>query len=134
MGHRCNLGMGQWYTRKDVKELHMRIYVFIEEKMTKWWKKLSHNEKHEAPFKFNNRFTVVKVVIEMCTHIGSTIMYHVYRNKIKKFNKTFSLLQTCSLNATFFHDIHLTCEKEIPSNSFGLLASGEAAMLRVLLH
>jgi len=40
---------------------------------------------------------------------------------------------TCSLNATFLHNICLTCEKEVPSNSFGLLANGEAPMLRVLL-
>ncbi len=50
------------------------------------------------------------------------------------FNKLFSLLQTYFLNVTFFHDIRLTCAKKIPSNSFGLFASGEVAMLRVLLR
>ncbi len=60
-------------------------------------------------------------------------MYRVVKNNFFFFNKLFSLLQTtCSLNATFLHDICLTCEKEVPSNSFGLLANGEVAMLRVL--
>lgn len=70
----------------------------------------------------------------MCAHIKSTIMYHVCRIFIYFSNNLSSLLQTCYLNVTFFHDIWLTCEKEVPSNSFGLLASGEGTMLTVLLH
>jgi hypothetical protein len=56
-------------------------------------------------------------------------MYHVCRILKKNSNKLSSLLQTCYLNVTFFHDIWLTCEKEIPSNSFGLLANGEGTIL-----
>lgn len=40
----------------------------------------SRDERHEAPFKFNSRFIFVKFSIEMCTHIGSTIMYLVCEN------------------------------------------------------
>jgi hypothetical protein len=41
---------------------------------------------------FCNRFTIIKVAIETCVHIGSTIMYHVCRNKIFLFNKLSSFL------------------------------------------
>ncbi len=102
----------------------MIIYALIKEEVMKEWNFFSHDERHEAPFKFNNRFILVKIAIEMCTHIGNAIMYHVYENKILFFNKLFSLLQTCScsLHATFFYNTHLTCcQREVLSNFFGHL-------------
>jgi hypothetical protein len=33
------LGGGQWYKRKDIEEINARIYVFIEEEVTKESKK-----------------------------------------------------------------------------------------------
>ncbi len=101
----------------------MIIYVFIKEEMMKKWNFFSHDERHEAPFKFNNRFILVKIAIEMCTHIGSTIIYHVVKIFFS-FNILFSLLQTCScsLHATFFYDTHLTCcQREVLSKFLGHL-------------
>ncbi len=75
------LGGGKWYKRKDIEEVHAKKYVFIEEKWQKNKNKISHNKRHKVPTKFNIRFTIIKVTIEMCIHIGSTNVYHIVEKK-----------------------------------------------------
>lgn len=86
----------------------------------KKWNFFSRDERHESPFKFNYRFILVKFAIEMCTHIGSTIMYLVCENIYIFFQQI--VLPSTNLFLFFacdlFYDTYLTCCQREVLNKF----------------